>query len=156
MLHITVNGISQDIHIEPNELLVDVLRNQLGLTSVKKGCADGECGACTVILDRKAVNSCMILAAEADGSEIMTVEGIMRDGKLHPLQEAFIEKSAMQCGFCTSGFLLTAAAYLMENPKPTLEEIKKAVVGNLCRCTGYASIVNAIQLASQNLIEKSR
>jgi carbon-monoxide dehydrogenase small subunit len=126
-----------------------MLRDRLGLTSVKKGCGDGECGACTVILNRKPINSCLMLAAEADGSEIITVEGLMDLGKLHPLQEAFMEKGALQCGFCTSGFLLSAAAYLEENPKPSVDEIRKAVVGNLCRCTGYNAIVDAIQAASR-------
>jgi len=143
-----VNGARYSLDVFPNETLLDVLRERLGLKDVKAGCLSGECGACTVLVDGKAMNSCLILAVEVDGSEIVTVRGLCRDGRLHPLQEAFIMEGAVQCGFCTPGFILTALSYLRENPKPSIHEIKKAVAGNLCRCGSYPNIVKAIYKVS--------
>ena len=146
-LTLFINGTSNDVYCDSNETLLDVLRDRIGLKEVKAGCRGGECGSCTVILNGKAVNSCLVLAAEADGAEIVTIKGLSKEA-LSPLQTAFVEEGAIQCGFCTAGFVLTAAAYLRENPRPNDEEIKRAVVGNLCRCTGYQSVVKAIRRAS--------
>jgi carbon-monoxide dehydrogenase small subunit len=152
----TVNGTPYELSVEPQELLVDVLRNKLDFTGTKKGCGTGECGVCTVIMDGKSVNSCLVLALEAEGREILTIEGLGRKDQLHPLQEAFVNQGAIQCGFCTPGMVLSAKALLDENPSPTEEEIKLAIVGNICRCTGYRKIVEAIQEASRNLRTKHR
>lgn len=133
---------------QPNKLLVDFLRKDLGLTSVKKGCSEGECGACTVICNGKAVTSCTILAGQVNGAEIITLEGLGRDGELDILQETFMDTGAVQCGFCTPGMILSAKALLMENPNPGREEIKRAMSGNLCRCTGYTKILEAVSLAA--------
>jgi len=141
----TVNGEPVSVQIYPHETLLRVLRDKLCLTSVKEGCGIGECGACTVILDGNAVNSCLVLAASVEEKTVLTTEGLMKDGKLHPLQQAFIDHFALQCGFCTPGFLMTAKALLDKNPHPTREEIKIAISGNLCRCTGYHQIVDAIE-----------
>jgi carbon-monoxide dehydrogenase small subunit len=140
----TVNGTKYSLDISPNETLLDVLRERLKLKDVKAGCLSGECGACTVLVNGKAMNSCLILAVEVDNTEIVTLRGLSRDEKLHPLQEAFIRESAIQCGFCTPGFILTAFSYLKENPKPSIQEIKKAIAGNLCRCGSYPNIIKAI------------
>ena len=131
--------------------LLDVLREQLGLTGTKNGCDAGDCGACTVIMDGKAILSCLTPVLQAAGKEIITVEGLAQEGKLHPLQEAFIECGAVQCGFCTPGMLLSAKALLDQNPSPTQEEVKVAISGNLCRCTGYKKIIDAIMLASKRI-----
>lgn len=141
-----VNGQSYSVCVEPNKSLLSVLREDLYLTGTKEGCNVGECGACTVIMNGKAVNSCLIPAVECAGAEIMTVEGLMKeDGSLDPLQQAFIDLGAVQCGFCTPGMLMSAKALLMQNPHPTEEEIKTAIEGNICRCTGYLPIVRAIK-----------
>jgi len=145
-----------EVETEPNVTLLDLLREELRITSVKRGCEVGECGACTVLLDGKPVNSCLILAPTIDGRNIVTVEGLARDGKLHPLQEAFIEEFALQCGYCTPGVLLTAKALLDINPKPTIQEIKEALSGNLCRCGAYQQIINAILKASQKIQNNNR
>ncbi|GAB6137875.1 (2Fe-2S)-binding protein [Halanaerobaculum tunisiense] len=142
---LTVNGQKSTLLIEPEERLLDTLRERLNLIGVKEGCDIGECGACTVILDGEAVHSCMILTAQVDGSEILTVEGLEVDGQLDPLQQAFIDHQAVQCGFCTPGMLMSAKALLNKNPKPNREEIKTAIEGNLCRCTGYEQIIEAIE-----------
>jgi len=144
-VHFTVNGKTVTLQVYPHETLLHVLREKLNLTSVKEGCGIGECGACTVILDGKAVNSCLILAPSVEGKKVETTEGLMKDGKLHPLQQAFIDHFSLQCGFCTSGFLMAAKALLDHNPHPTREEIKVAISGNLCRCTGYHQIVDAVE-----------
>ena len=141
----TVNGELQEILVKPWQTLLEALRDELGLTGTKEGCSNGNCGACTVILDGRAVLSCCMLAAEAEGQEIITVEGLAQDGKLDPLQEAFIAHGALQCGFCTPGLLMSAKAFLNVNPHPTEREIRLAIAGNLCRCTGYDKIVRAIQ-----------
>jgi len=146
-----INGDEQELYIHTNRTLLDVLRNDLRLTGAKEGCGLGECGTCTVLLDGVPVKSCLVLAAEAEGKEILTVEGLSKDSKLHPVQKAFIENHAFQCGFCTPAMLLTAKALLEKNPDPAEEEIKKAISGNICRCTGYEDIVSAIMSASRSM-----
>ena len=140
----TVNGEAHGLEVEPHRTLLDALREDLHLTGAKEGCDAGDCGACTIILDGRAVNPCLILAVEARGKEITTIEGLAQGEQLHPLQEAFIQHGAVQCGFCTPGMILTAETLLAENPHPTAQEVKEAIAGNLCRCTGYESIVRAI------------
>ena len=135
--------------IKPYALLLDVLRDRLDLTGVKRGCETGDCGACTVLMGGKPVNSCLVLAMEVDGKEITTIEGLSADGSLHPLQEAFISEGAVQCGFCTPGMILSAKALLDGNPRPTEEEAKAAISGNICRCGGYSKILSAIKAASE-------
>lgn len=130
--------------VEPQQTLLETLRYDLGLTGTKEGCGDGNCGSCTVLLDGQAVNSCLVLAIEVDGQEITTIEGLCQGGKLHPLQQAFIDEGAVQCGFCTPGMILSAKALLDSNPHPTEAEVRLAISGNLCRCTGYEKIVQAI------------
>jgi len=140
------------VSVAPNRRLLDVLREELHLTGTKEGCGIGECGACTVLLNGRPVNSCLILAGQAQGSEITTIEGVeTEDGDLHPLQEAFLEEGAVQCGFCTPGMVLSALALLRKNPGPSEDEIKEAISGNLCRCTGYKQIVEAIKAAAVKL-----
>jgi len=143
-IHFKLNGKSVKIETESNRRLIDILRKDFKLTGTKEGCGIGECGACTVLLNQQAVNSCLILAGHVDGAEIMTVEGLAKNGSLHPLQKNFIKHGAVQCGFCTPGMLMSAYALLLENPQPTEDEIKEAISGNLCRCTGYKQIVEAI------------
>ena len=147
----TLNGEPCDIIVEPEHTLLKVLREQLGLTGTKAGCEKGECGACTVIIDGKAVNSCLILATEADGHEVLTIEGLSKDGELDLLQSAFIEEGAVQCGFCTPGMIMSAKALLLENPNPDRETIKDRLAGNTCRCTGYDRIIGAVLAASEKL-----
>ncbi|MCL5959850.1 MAG: (2Fe-2S)-binding protein [Chloroflexi bacterium] len=144
-IYLTVNGESHDLLVAPNRSLLEVLRDQFGLLGTKKGCDTGDCGACTVIMDGLAVNACLVLAVEASGRSITTIEGLALDGKLHPLQQAFVDLHAAQCGFCTPGMLLSAKALLDRNPKPSDPEIRTAIAGNLCRCTGYSKIVEAIR-----------
>jgi carbon-monoxide dehydrogenase small subunit len=148
-LRMRVNGENYDIPIKAKETLLDVLRDRLDLTGTKKGCDTGQCGACTVLLDGKPVPSCLVLAVEAQNKEIRTIEGLAEDGKLHPLQEAFVAQGAVQCGYCTPGMILSAKALLDDNPYPTEQEVKEAIAGNLCRCTGYVKITKAIIAASQ-------
>jgi carbon-monoxide dehydrogenase small subunit len=143
-LRLTVNGQPYELYVKPKTLLVEVLRNDLGLTGAKRGCESSSCGVCTVILNGLAVKSCSILALQADGAEVVTVEGLANDGKLHPLQKAFLDYGAYQCGFCTAGMLTSAKAFLDENPKPTEEQMREAIDGNICRCTGYNSIIRAM------------
>ena len=147
----TVNHAPVSVEIEPNKRLIDMLRNNLGLTSVKEGCSEGECGACTVIFNGEPVTSCCILAGQAEGADIITLEGVSIDGKPDVVQQAFIAAGAIQCGFCIPGMILTAEALLMKNPDPTLEEVKLAMSGNLCRCTGYAKINDAVLLAAARM-----
>ena len=146
-IKLKVNGKPYEGRVSTNRLLIDLLRDDLGLTGTKLGCGEGECGVCTVLMDHKAVCSCLILAAEADGSEITTIEGLAQGGEIHPLQQAFIDEGASQCGYCTPGMILSAKGLLEENSDPSLEDIKHALQGNLCRCTGYASIIRAVQSA---------
>ena len=151
-LNIKVNNKNYKLFIASNKRLLDVLRDDLGLTGVKEGCAIGECGACTVIMNGKNVCSCMILAGQAEGAEITTIEGLEEpNGELHPLQEAFIETGAVQCGFCTPGIILSGLTLLQHNLNPTVEEIKEAISGNFCRCTGYKQIIDAVQLAAERM-----
>jgi len=148
----TVNGEPLELELEPYRSLLDVLRNEASLTGTKKGCDVGDCGACTVILDGKPVNSCLVLGVEAQGARIETIEGLQRpDGTLHPLQESFLKLGGAQCGFCTPGILMMAKALLDETPKPTEEEIRFGIAGNICRCTGYTRIIEAIQEAAKEL-----
>jgi carbon-monoxide dehydrogenase small subunit len=144
-LTMTINGHSVTVHVEADELLVDVLRDRLGLTGTKIGCNEGECGACTVIVDGQAVLSCLIPALRAQGRDIVTIEGLSDGDTLHPLQQSFVEHGAVQCGYCIPGFILSGKVLLDRNPHPTRDEIKEAIAGNLCRCTGYVKIVEAIE-----------
>ena len=145
-----INGIQREVLVEPWWTLARVLREELNLTGVKVGCETGDCGVCTVLVECQAVKSCLMLAVKADGKEVLTIEGLAgEDGSLHPLQKAFVEHYAVQCGFCTSGMILTAKALLDENPKPSEEEIKLVMSGNLCRCTGYGRIIEAIRAVAK-------
>ncbi|MGE5819987.1 MAG: (2Fe-2S)-binding protein [Deltaproteobacteria bacterium] len=146
---VTVNGETYEKEVSPSKSLLNFLRTDLNLTGTKEGCGEGECGACTVVLAGRLVDSCLILAVEADGEEIETIEGISRNGRLHPLQKAFAEMGAAQCGFCTPGMLMAAKYLLDHNPSPTPEQVSQAVAGNLCRCTGYGTIVDAILSAAK-------
>lgn len=146
---ISVNGTSYARDVEPRDLLVYFIREDLGLTGTHVGCDTSQCGACTVLVDNRPVKSCTMFAVQADGHQLATVEGLARNGQLHPIQQAFWDEHGLQCGFCTPGFLMTAAALLETNPRPTEAEIRKGLEGNLCRCTGYANIVRAVQSASQ-------
>ena len=150
-IKLRVNGESYEVEVEPKRLLVDVLRDNLGLSGTKKACDLGNCGSCTVLIDGKPVLSCLTLAIDAQGKDILTVEGLAKNGQLHPLQQAFIDHGAIQCGFCTPGMLLSAKALLDENPRPTEAEIKEALSGNLCRCTGYVKIIEAVEAAAQKM-----
>jgi aerobic-type carbon monoxide dehydrogenase small subunit (CoxS/CutS family) len=143
-LKLTVNGQPYELYVNPKTLLVQVLRDHLGLTGSKRGCSDSSCGACTVVLNGMAVKSCSILALQANGTEVLTVEGLAQGTELRPIQKAFLDHGAFQCGFCTSGMLMASTALLMENPKPTKEQIKEGIDGNICRCTGYNSIIRAV------------
>lgn len=154
-VHLTVNGLAYELEIEPRRTLLELIREDLELTGTKDGCGLGECGTCTVLLDGKAVKSCITLAVQANGSEVTTIEGLETpSGVLHPIQQAFINCAAIQCGFCTSGMVLSAKALLNENPTPTELDVRQAIAGNLCRCTGYQKIVNAILAAAK--VEKLR
>ncbi len=148
LLTLTINGEDRDVFAASHKTLLEVLREDLNLTGTKHGCELGECGTCTVRMDGEPVLSCLVLPAECQGREIETVEGMARDGQLHPLQRAFAELGAAQCGYCTPGILLTAEALIEENPTPTRDEIKQALAGNLCRCTGYTKILDAVELAA--------
>lgn len=143
-----LNGEPVEAVTEDNVTLLDFIRDTLNLTGTKKGCEEGECGACTVMLDGKPVNSCLVLAREINGRELLTIEGLSQEGKLNPIQQAFIDKWALQCGYCTPGMIMSAKALLDENPNPTEYEIRDAIAGNLCRCTGYAKIVEAVMAAA--------
>ena len=148
---VTVNGAAKTADVEPRLLLVHLLREVLGLTGTHIGCDTSNCGACTVLLDGRPVKSCTMFAVQADGREVMTVEGLAKDGQLHPIQEGFHEKHGLQCGFCTPGMMITATALLQRNPNPTEDEIRWGISGNLCRCTGYVNIVEAVKYAAEKL-----
>ena len=153
VLPLKVNGEDYEVYADPWKVLRDVLRDELGLTGVKEGCTTGNCGACTVLIDGRAVKSCLVLACQAVGKDILTIEGLGRNRELHPLQQAFIDRFAVQCGFCTPGMILSAKALLDENPNATEENIKHSLHGNLCRCTGYVKIVEAILAAKESLLK---
>jgi carbon-monoxide dehydrogenase small subunit len=148
---IEVNGDSHEIEVENRRTLLQVIREDLKLTGTKKMCDMGECGSCTVLLDGVSVNSCLVLAVEADGKKVQTIEGVAHGDDLDPIQEAFVQKGAIQCGFCTPGMIMATKAFLAKNPNPTEEEVKTAISGNLCRCTGYVRIVEAIMTSAERL-----
>jgi len=150
-LNITVNGKEYELQVEPSATLLDVIREDLGLTGAKEGCGVGECGSCTVIMDEKTINACLMLAIEAQGSRITTIEGLADGGKLHPIQQAFVDIGGLQCGFCTPGMILSTKALLDGNESPNDEEIKKGLVGNFCRCTGYTKIIESVRTAARML-----
>ena len=150
-IRLRVNGKDYESAVEPRLLLVHYLRDTLGLTGTHIGCETSHCGACTVVMDGKALKSCTVFAIQANGREILTVEGLEQDGKLHPIQEGFFQEHGLQCGYCTPGMLMTGYAYLQTNPSPSENEIRHAISGNLCRCTGYVNIVKAYQYAAQKL-----
>ncbi|MFO7814154.1 MAG: (2Fe-2S)-binding protein [Halanaerobiales bacterium] len=150
-ISLTVNGEKRELDVKPETRLLDLIRDDLGLTGTKEGCGKGECGACTVIMDNKVVASCLVLAAQADGAEIMTIEGLGSKEKLHPLQQAFIEKGAVQCGFCIPGMIMSSKKLLDKNINPSDEEIKRGLSGNICRCTGYVKIIDAVKEAAHKI-----
>ena len=150
-IRLTVNGETHRLVVEPRRLLADVLREDLALTGTNLGCEHGACGACTVLVDGQSVRSCLMFAVQANGHEVMTVEGLAQAGELHPLQQAFWEEQGLQCGFCTPGFLMTAYELLQHNPNPSEEEIRDALSGNICRCTGYQHIIDAVRSAAQTM-----
>jgi carbon-monoxide dehydrogenase small subunit len=150
-VRVKLNGSWVEGETRPDRMLLDFIREDLGLTGTKKGCEEGECGACTVVMNGKTVLSCLVPALKADGAEILTVEGMAEEGRLHPLQEAFWEEGAVQCGYCTPGMLISAKALLDGNPAPRVEQVKEAISGNLCRCTGYSKIIRAIRAAAEKM-----
>ena len=150
-IHFTLNGRPTQVDIEPDELLIDVLRYKLSMTGTKKGCGEGECGACTILLDGRPVNSCLIPAMKAQGKKMITIEGLAPGETLHPIQESFLEAGAVQCGFCSPGAILSTKALLDEQKNPTESDIKKALSGHICRCTGYVQIVDAVKLAAHKI-----
>jgi len=152
-VRMNVNGVQRELDVEPRLLLVHFLREKLNLTGTHVGCDTSNCGACTVILNGKTVKSCTMFAVQADGAELLTVEGLVKDGKLHPLQEGFKQEHGLQCGFCTPGMLMSTYALLQTNPKPSEQDIRWGISGNLCRCTGYQNIVKAVQYAAGKLAE---
>ncbi|MBI2913392.1 MAG: (2Fe-2S)-binding protein [Chloroflexi bacterium] len=149
IINLTVNGQPCEVAVEPHWTLLETVREQLGLTGSKEGCGTGDCGACSLIVDGRLITSCLMLAPEAAGRDIITIEGLARNGDLHPVQQAFIDTGGVQCGFCTPGMIMAAKALLERNPAPTLDEIREGLAGNLCRCTGYAKIYEAVQAAAQ-------
>jgi len=155
-ISLKVNGESHTLEVDAKDLLLQVLREKLNLTGTKEGCGTGECGACTVLVEGEPVNSCLYLAVRADGKSIVTIEGLAANGKLHPLQQAFIDQAAVQCGFCAPGMLLSAKALLDRNPRPTERQIREGIAGNICRCTGYVKIVKAIRQAAAVMAEQEQ
>lgn len=155
-IKVTVNGEEYHREVRPDRRLLDFLRDDLGFTGVKEGCGVGECGSCTVLIDGESHLSCLTYVPQVDGSEITTIEGLEEKGELHPLQEAFVETGGVQCGFCTPGFIMVGLELLSKNPDPTREEIRKGIEGNICRCTGYSKIVDAIELAGEKLREEGK
>ena len=156
IINFKLNGEDVEVLAPDNITMCDFLRKDLHLTGTKRGCEEGECGACTILLDGSAVDSCLMLAVEADGHEVVTIEGVMKDGVLHPVQKEFIDKWALQCGFCTPGMIMSALSLLHENPHPTEQEIRDGIAGNLCRCTGYTKIVEAIDSAAKIMEREAR
>ncbi len=150
LITLTVNGQPREIAVEPTWTLLETVREQLRLTGAKEGCGTGDCGACSMLVDGRLVTSCLMLAVQADGREVTTIEGLATNGTLHPVQAAFVEKGGVQCGFCTPGMIMAAASLLERNPSPTLEEVREGLAGNLCRCTGYAKIYESVLAAAQD------
>ena len=150
-IHIKINGETQEVAVEPHWTLLETVREQLALTGSKEGCGTGDCGACSMIVDGKLITSCLMLAPEADGSEVLTIEGLARNGELHPVQQSFIEAGGVQCGFCTPGMIMATKALLDRNSRPTLEDVRSGLAGNLCRCTGYAKIYEAVLAAAERI-----
>ena len=153
IVRITINGLLREVAVPANRTLLDLLREDLDLTGTKHGCGEGDCGACTVLLDGEPVNACLILAAEAEGREVTTIEGLASGALLHPVQQAFVDAGAVQCGYCTPGMVLVAAALVAHNPSPTESDVRHAISGNFCRCTGYQKIVEAVLTASARVRE---
>ncbi len=151
LLQLTVNGLIREVAVEPNRTLLALLRDDLDLTGTKHGCGEGDCGTCVVLLDGQPVNSCLVLALEAAGRQVTTIEGVADGNTLHPVQDAFIEAGAVQCGYCTPGMILVALALLRQNPDPTEQQVRRSISGNLCRCTGYQKIVEGVMLAASKL-----
>jgi carbon-monoxide dehydrogenase small subunit len=151
IINLRINGSPQEIAVEPSWTLLETVREALGYTGAKEGCGTGDCGACSMIVDGRLITSCLMLAPQADRREITTIEGLSHNGTLHPVQQAFVDAGGVQCGFCTPGMVMAAAALLEKNNKPTLEEIQQGLAGNLCRCTGYTKIFQAVELASQRM-----
>jgi aerobic carbon-monoxide dehydrogenase small subunit len=149
-IKLTINGQPYTLDLRPHHTLLDVLRDQLGLTGSKECCAEGECGACTVLIDGRAITACLMLGVEADGADIVTIEGLATDGRLDCVQQAFLDKGAVQCGFCIPGMIVAARYLLMTNPHPTVDEIKEGLAGNLCRCGGYSRIIDAVAAAAES------
>lgn len=154
-IRLTVNGKPVEREVDAETRLLDLLREDLHLTGTKEGCGEGECGACTVLIDGRPVNSCLVLAPQANGADVLTIEGVADGDRLHPIQQAFIDSGGVQCGFCTPGFIMSTYALLRDTPDPTDDEIRSALEGNLCRCTGYGKIVEAVQLAAARMREGS-
>jgi len=154
-IRLTVNGKRFEREVDAETRLLDLLREDLHLTGTKEGCGEGECGACTVLIDGRPVNSCLVLAPQADGADVLTIEGVADGERLHPIQQAFVDAGGVQCGFCTPGFIISTYALLRDTPDPTDDEIRSALEGNLCRCTGYGKIVEAVQLAAARMREGS-
>lgn len=146
-----VNGLQRELEVSPQRRLIDILREDLGLTGTKEGCGEGECGACTVIVNGEAVHSCLCVAVQLPGAEILTIEGLEKDGVLSPVQRAFYEEMAVQCGYCTTGMIMSASALLMHNPNPTEKEIRIALSGNICRCSGYSQIIRAVERSAEEM-----
>jgi aerobic carbon-monoxide dehydrogenase small subunit len=155
IIRLTINGEEHELIASPTDFLVDVIREKVGLTGTKRGCGIGDCGACTVLLDGQPILSCLTLAMSCQGRSITTIEGLAKQGELHPVQQAFVEKGAIQCGFCTPGMILSSKALLDRNPQPTEEEIRRGIAGNLCRCTGYVKIVEAVEHAGELLAKEA-
>jgi carbon-monoxide dehydrogenase small subunit len=151
IVNLTVNGQSYQVETRPNQTLLYLLRDELGLTGTKDGCSEGECGACTILLDGEPVNACLVLAGQANGRQVLTIEGLAHNGALHPVQRSFVERAAVQCGFCTPGLIMSSVALLEHIPRPTVGQIRTALGGNLCRCTGYTKIVEAVQRAAEEM-----
>lgn len=150
-IHIKINGQPQEVAVEPHWTLLETVREQLALTGSKEGCGTGDCGACSMIVDGKLITSCLMLAVEADGSEVLTIEGLTRNGELHPVQQSFIDAGGVQCGYCTPGMIMATKALLDRNSRPTLEDVRLGLAGNLCRCTGYAKIYEAVLAAAERI-----
>jgi carbon-monoxide dehydrogenase small subunit len=155
LITLTVNGQRYEVAVEPRWTLLEMVREELRLTGAKEGCGTGDCGACSMIVDGRTITSCLMLAAQADGREVLTIEGLATNGKLHPVQQAFIDAGGVQCGFCTPGMIMAAKSLLDRNPSPTLEQVREGLAGNLCRCTGYAKIYEAVMEAAAKIESKT-